>query len=74
MCGYSAGEPECSNVVISEKNGVFMIKPNQCTELLGYFDEPQCVAVCPMDDTCIIDNAAPPRFAAIDVATIRRKT
>jgi len=42
---------------------VFLIDPKKCTECLGHFDEPQCVAVCPVDDTCVIDKAYP-RYAA----------
>jgi ferredoxin len=57
--GCSACEPECPNQAISEKNGVFVINPKKCTECINYFDEAQCVAVCPVDDTCIIDLAYP---------------
>lgn len=59
----SACEPECPNMAISEKNGTFVIDPTKCTECINYFDEPQCVAVCPVDDTCIIDNNYP-RYVA----------
>jgi ferredoxin len=55
----SACEPECPNVAISEKNGTFFINPKKCTECLGHFDIPQCVAVCPVDNTCIIDTSLP---------------
>ena len=61
--GCSACEPECPNVAIREKNGVFIIDPKKCTECLGHFDEAQCVAVCPVDLTCVIDNAFP-RYVA----------
>jgi ferredoxin len=61
--GCSACEPECPNVAIREKNGVFIIDPKKCSECIGYFDDPQCVAVCPVDVTCVIDNAYP-RYAA----------
>ena len=54
-CG--ACEPECPNVAIREKNGTFVIKAEKCTECLGHFDEPQCVALCPVDDTCVIDQS-----------------
>jgi ferredoxin len=57
--GCSACEPECPNVAIYEKDGVFAINPKKCTECIGYFDDPQCVAVCPVDKTCIIDPAQP---------------
>ncbi|MDD3649998.1 4Fe-4S binding protein [Immundisolibacter sp.] len=57
--GCSACEPECPNQAISEKNGVFVINPKKCTECINYFDEPQCVAVCPVDNTCIVDTGYP---------------
>src|ERR1022692_533296 len=47
--GCSACEPECPNVAITEKGGVFFINPKKCTECLGHFDEPQCTAVCPVE-------------------------
>ena len=62
--GCSACEPECPNVAIREKNGVFIIDPKKCTECIGHFDDPQCVAVCPVDLTCVIDNAHPRYVAA----------
>ena len=57
--GCCACEPECPNEAISEKKNVFVIDPAKCTECIGHFDEPQCVAVCPIDHTCIIDKAYP---------------
>ncbi len=66
-CG--ACEPECPNTAIYE-GGVewqlegkslepisfdyFYIVPDKCTECVGFHDEPQCVAVCPVD--CIIPD------------------
>ena len=32
----------------------FYIVPDKCTECKGFFDEPQCAAVCPMD-CCVPD-------------------
>ncbi len=61
--GCSACEPECPNQAIVEKNGTFLIKPEKCTECIGHFDEPQCVAACPVDKTVIIDSSYP-RYAA----------
>ena len=43
---------ECPNVAIEEGDPVYIIEPDQCTECVGWFDEPQCVEVCPVD--CII--------------------
>ncbi|MBR1163254.1 MULTISPECIES: 4Fe-4S binding protein [Bradyrhizobium] len=53
----SACEPLCPNVAISEKAGSFVIEPAKCTECIGYFDEPQCVAACPVDNTCVVDTS-----------------
>ncbi|HGY54573.1 MAG TPA: YfhL family 4Fe-4S dicluster ferredoxin [Caldithrix abyssi] len=41
--------PECPNDAISEGDPIYVIDPNLCTECVGFFDEPQCVAVCPTD-------------------------
>lgn len=40
---------ECPNEAISEGDPIYVIDPNLCTECVGYFDEPQCVNVCPVD-------------------------
>ncbi len=48
-CG--ACESECQNEAISEGD-IYIIDPNKCTECVGHYDEPQCVAVCPVDN-CI---------------------
>ncbi len=57
--GCSACEPECQNVAIHEKNGVFFINPKKCTECIGHFDSPQCTAVCPVENTCVLDKSLP---------------
>jgi ferredoxin len=51
--GCSACEPVCPNEAIYEKKGLFAIDPDKCTECEGFYDEPQCAAVCPIDDTCV---------------------
>ena len=43
---------ECPNMAIEEGDPVYIIEPDHCTECVGWFDEPQCVEVCPVD--CII--------------------
>ncbi|MEY9181728.1 ferredoxin [Bradyrhizobium sp. USDA 326] len=57
--GCSACEPLCPNVAISEKEGSFVIEATKCTECVGHFDEPQCVAACPVDNTCVVDTSLP---------------
>jgi len=55
-CG--ACEPECPNNAIYEgstdKKNYFIV-PEKCTECLGFYDEPQCASVCPVD-CCILDE------------------
>jgi ferredoxin len=46
--------PECPNDAISEGDPLYIIDPNLCTECVGFFDEPQCAAVCPTD-ACVPD-------------------
>ncbi|MBN2426360.1 MAG: YfhL family 4Fe-4S dicluster ferredoxin [Calditrichaceae bacterium] len=41
--------PECPNDAISEGDPIYIIDPNLCTECVGFYDDPQCVAVCPTD-------------------------
>ena len=40
-------EPECPNEAISMGPEYYIIDPNRCTECVGHFDEPQCVADLP---------------------------
>lgn len=34
---------------------VYFISPDKCTECVGFHDEPQCAAVCPVD-CCVPDE------------------
>ena len=67
-CG--ACEPECPNTAIYEGDveweaedgtmraalveDIYYIAPEKCTECVGFFDQEQCAAVCPVD--CCIPN------------------
>ncbi len=51
-CG--ACEPECPNEAIYQGAEIFEIDPEKCTECVGFYDEPQCISVCPVD--CIVPN------------------
>ena len=42
-------EPECPNEAIFQGIEIYQIDPNLCTECVGHFDKPQCVAGCPVD-------------------------
>ncbi len=49
-------EPVCPNKAITQGVEIYEINPNLCTECVGHFDEPQCVAICPVD--CIPNDPA----------------
>mgnify|MGYP001140500736 CR=1 FL=1 len=70
-CGVC--EPECPNKSIYGagtewelfdkthaplSNDFYYIVPEKCTECVGFHDEPQCVAVCPVD-ACVLDEKYP---------------
>ena len=42
-------EPQCPNQAISMGKKHYLINPDLCTECVGHFDEPQCIAVCPVE-------------------------
>ncbi len=52
-CGVCVDE--CPNDAISEGDDIFIIEPKLCTECVGFFDDPQCIEVCPIDD-CILPD------------------
>jgi len=55
----SACEAQCPNTAISEKGRIYFIDSAKCTECIGHYDEAQCVAVCPVDHTVVIDQSVP---------------
>jgi ferredoxin len=57
--GCGACEIECPNKAIVERKSLFSIVADKCTECIGFFDKPQCVAVCPVDDTILVDTTHP---------------
>lgn len=40
---------QCPNDAISEGDPIYVIDPERCTECVGFYSEPQCVLVCPVD-------------------------
>ena len=55
-CG--ACEPECPTQAISEGDDIYIIDTEKCVECVGYFEESQCAAVCPVD-CCVPDPDHP---------------
>ena len=45
---------ECPNGAIEEGDPIYVIDPDRCTECVGEYDEPACIAVCPVD--CIVPD------------------
>ena len=52
-------------------DNIYIIAHDRCTECVGHFDEPQCAAVCPVDNCCISDPLYP---EGSDVLLERAKT
>ena len=49
-----ACEDQCPTKAISHnEEGKFFIDPTVCVECEGFYDEPQCFAICPIDG-CIV--------------------
>jgi len=48
-------EPACPNLAIYQGELIYEINPALCTECVGHFDTPQCVAICPIEQ-CIIKD------------------
>ena len=55
VCG--ACEPECPNEAITAGETIYEINPELCTECVGYYDEPQCKTLCPIDEAIIVNPA-----------------
>lgn len=41
--------PECPNDAISRGAKHYEVNPDLCTECIGFYDKPTCIAVCPID-------------------------
>ena len=51
-------EPVCPNQAIYQGEFIYEINAHQCTECVGHFAEPQCIAVCPV--ACIFKDPEHP--------------
>ena len=45
-------DPECPNEAITFGAEIYEIDTDLCTECVGFYDKPTCIAVCPIN--CII--------------------
>ncbi|MSR25075.1 MAG: YfhL family 4Fe-4S dicluster ferredoxin, partial [Nitrospiraceae bacterium] len=55
----SRSDAEAKGNHVGEGQGDYVITNDRCTECVGHFDEPQCAAVCPVDNCCISDPLYP---------------
>ncbi|MDE2118910.1 MAG: YfhL family 4Fe-4S dicluster ferredoxin [Betaproteobacteria bacterium] len=55
-CGLC--ESVCPTGAISQGDEIYVIDSDKCNECKGYFDEPQCVVVGPVD--CFLDAEGKP--------------
>ncbi len=53
---YHGGMAEVHAKQEALSDDLYFIVPEKCTECVGFFDEPQCVTVCPVD-CCVKDPA-----------------
>ena len=49
--------PECPNEAISMGVKHYQVDPLLCTECIGYYDKPTCIAVCPLDCIVLVTDA-----------------
>ncbi|HAC35056.1 MAG TPA: ferredoxin [Gammaproteobacteria bacterium] len=42
-------EPVCPNEAIYMGAEIWEIDPDRCTECVGHYEEPQCLAICPVE-------------------------
>ena len=65
---YGADDKAPSGATGFYSNELFYIVPDKCTECIGFHDEPQCAAVCPVD-CCLPD----PNHEESDEVLLQRK-
>ncbi|MDB2592252.1 YfhL family 4Fe-4S dicluster ferredoxin [Gammaproteobacteria bacterium] len=48
-------EPACPNQAIYQGDQYYHIDPDKCTECVGHYEEPECQALCPVEDCITLD-------------------
>ena len=44
-----ACKDDCPTGAITEADPIYIIDPDICSECMGFFDEPKCIDVCPVE-------------------------
>lgn len=65
-------EPVCPNQAIYFGSDIYVIDPLLCTECVGHHDEPQCLALCPVE-SIEKDDAYPEQHSQL-IAKYQRLT
>lgn len=62
--------PECPNQAIFMGELIYQIEVERCTECVGHYDKPQCIAACPID--CIEKDPKYPETESSLMAKFRQ--
>jgi len=49
--------PECPNDAIAMGKEHYVVDVNKCTECVGFYDEPACIPVCPIECMTLVADA-----------------
>ncbi|MDN7136428.1 YfhL family 4Fe-4S dicluster ferredoxin [Pseudidiomarina terrestris] len=50
--------PECPNEAIVMGSAHYVVDADKCTECEGYYDEPACIPVCPVDCMTLVTDVS----------------
>ena len=64
----ASGSYQADNANTPKAMDVYYIVTDKCTECVGFHDEPQCAAVCPVD--CCVDD---PEFRETEEYLLKKK-
>lgn len=48
--------PECPNDAIEMGSAHYVVNADKCTECEGFYDEPACIPVCPVDSMTLVQE------------------
>lgn len=68
VVGFNGSEADADDPQEPREMDIYYIVTDKCTECVGFHDEPQCAAVCPVD--CCVDD---PNFREADETLLKKK-
>ncbi len=48
--------PECPNEAIEMGSAHYVVNADKCSECEGFYDEPACIPVCPVDCMTLVSD------------------